>query len=228
MGGDLNLKKSWHPHLMSNQKRVWEEESKALGERKKIEQVLKERAEERQIHELEQLRESAGGRKKVDRVDWMYNGPGSGGVGVGGVSEEMEGYLLGKRKLDGLVKKSEADNLRKESDQGSFMALNQNANSARDTMAKVANDPMLAIKKQEQAAYEAMMSDPTKRRLLMQIAGSDPDADREKDRKRISKRHRHRHGDEREGYRSERRRHSESEYERDSRPHRSHRHRKRT
>ena len=49
MGGDLNLKKSWHTSLMSNQKRVWAEEKKALDERKKIDQVMKERAEERQI-----------------------------------------------------------------------------------------------------------------------------------------------------------------------------------
>lgn len=62
MGGDLNLKKSWHPVLMSNQKRVWAEEKKALDERKKTEQVLKERAEERALLELEQLQEAAGGK----------------------------------------------------------------------------------------------------------------------------------------------------------------------
>jgi len=71
MGGDLNLKKSWHPVLMSNQKRVWAEEKKALDERKKTDQVLKERAEERQIEELERLQEVAGGRKRIDRVDWI-------------------------------------------------------------------------------------------------------------------------------------------------------------
>ena len=49
MGGDLNLKKSWHPVLMSNQRKVWEEERNALQERKRIDQIMKERAEERQI-----------------------------------------------------------------------------------------------------------------------------------------------------------------------------------
>ncbi|CZT14945.1 uncharacterized protein RCC_00871 [Ramularia collo-cygni] len=161
MGGDLNLKKSWHPALMTNQRRVYNEELKALEERKKTDQVLKERAEERQIQELERLQEAAGGRKRVDRVDWMYNGPGSGGLGAGGVTEEMEGYLLGKRRLDGLVKRSEAEVLKKDAGEEGFMALNQNANSSRDTASKVASDPMLAIKKQEQAAYEAMMNDPT-------------------------------------------------------------------
>jgi N-terminal domain of CBF1 interacting co-repressor CIR len=34
MGGDLNLKKSWNPNLLKNQARVYEEERKALEERK--------------------------------------------------------------------------------------------------------------------------------------------------------------------------------------------------
>ena len=29
-GGDLNMKKSWHPLLMKNQGRVWLEEKKAV------------------------------------------------------------------------------------------------------------------------------------------------------------------------------------------------------
>src|SRR5690348_2376766 len=101
MGGDLNLKKSWHPVLMSNQKKVWEEEQKALEERKKIDQIMKERAEERQIQELEDLQAAAGGAKRQARVDWMYSGP---STGEAGTTEEMEGYLLGKRRIDGLLK----------------------------------------------------------------------------------------------------------------------------
>jgi hypothetical protein len=60
MGGDLNLKKSWHPQLLSNQKRVWEEERKALEERKKTDQMMKERQEERHIQEIQELAESTG------------------------------------------------------------------------------------------------------------------------------------------------------------------------
>jgi hypothetical protein len=29
-GGDLNMKKSWHPLLMKNQERVWLEEKRAV------------------------------------------------------------------------------------------------------------------------------------------------------------------------------------------------------
>ena len=31
-GGDLNMKKSWHPLLLKNQERVWLEEKKAVSD----------------------------------------------------------------------------------------------------------------------------------------------------------------------------------------------------
>ncbi|RMD40890.1 hypothetical protein DV735_g4240, partial [Chaetothyriales sp. CBS 134920] len=189
MGGDLNLKKSWHPVLMSNQKKVWEQEKKALEERKKIEQIMRERAEERQIQEIQELQEAAGGKKRQARVEWMYNGPASGQAGT---TEEMEGYLLGKRRVDGLLKGTDNEKLEKTAKEDSFMAL-QNANTARDTAAKIREDPMLAIKKQEQAAYEAMMKDPAKRRLLLQAAAKQEGGERDREREHKRRKHHHHH-----------------------------------
>lgn len=40
--GDLNLKKSFHPSLLKNQARVYDEEQKALNERKKTQQRIQE------------------------------------------------------------------------------------------------------------------------------------------------------------------------------------------
>lgn len=200
MGGDLNLKKSWHPGLMTNQKRVWEEESKALEERKKIDLIMKERAEERQVQELRQLQEAAGGKKHQDRVDWMYNGPQDGQTGT---TEEMEGYLLGNRRLDGLVKRDAAATNAVKGPEATAVATV--AASSRDTLRKVQGDPMLAIKKQEQAAYESFMSDPIKRKRLLEMAANDKDGHAERSHKRSRHeekersgrhdRHRHRHGD---------------------------------
>lgn len=73
------------------------------------------------------------------------------------------------------------------------MAL-QNANTLRDTAAKIREDPMLAIKRQEQAAYDAMMNDPLKRKLLLKAAGRENDG-QERERKR--RKHHHRHRDDR-------------------------------
>lgn len=185
MGGDLNLKKSWHPLLMSNQRRVWEEEKKALDERKRTEQMMKERQEERQLQELQQLQEASGGTKRLNRVDWMYSGPSSGQAGT---TEEMEGYLLGKRRIDGLIKGTENKKLEKSAAEDSFMAL-QNANTVKDTASKIREDPLLAIKKQEQAAYEALMNDPVRRRLLLKAAGQDVKV---RDGERKHRKHKHR------------------------------------
>ena len=176
---------------MSNQKRVWEEEKKALDERKRIDQMKKERAEERQIQELQQMQEAAGGKKQVDRVNWMYSGPSSGQAGT---TEEMEGYLLGKRRVDGLIKGMEHKKLEKASTEESFMAL-QNANTVRDTASKIRDDPMLAIKRQEQAAYETMMNDPARRRQLLKAASSG-DVRKAKTKDKDSRHRRHHHRDE--------------------------------
>lgn len=213
MGGDLNLKKSWHPVLMSNQRKVWEEEKKALDERKRIDQMMKERQEERQIQELQQMQEAAGGKKRLNRVEWMYSGPASGQAGT---TEEMEGYLLGKRRIDGLIKGTEHKKLEKAAAEESFMAL-QHANTLKDTASKIREDPMLAIKKQEQAAYEAMMNDPVKRRQLLKAAGGDVKVEKE----RKHRKHRH-HDDDDDSHRRHKRRrreevedrHSESRHQR--------------
>lgn len=216
MGGDLNLKKSWNPVLLKNQERVWLEQKKALEERKRIDQMMKERAEERQIQELQELQEAAGGKKRLNRVDWMYSGP---AAGQAGTTEEMEGYLLGKRRIDGLIKGNENSKLEKSSGESSFMAI-QNANTAKDTAAKIREDPMLAIKKREQAAYEAMMNDPIRRRELLKAAGVEPREKKSSDKDRKHRRHRHRDDEDRHSSRRSRR------HEEDDRRSNRHRHRR--
>ncbi|KAI0119744.1 Pre-mRNA splicing factor-domain-containing protein [Daldinia grandis] len=186
----LQLKKSYHPALLRNQRRVYEEEQKALEERKKTEARIQEIKEERAKEELQKQLAISGGRKVVDRVDWMYQGPSD---GQNGTSEELEGYLLGKRRIDNILTKgSDHENLKKTAGTESFMAL-QNANTERDTALKIREDPLLAIKKQEQAAYEAMMNDPIKRRQLLASMGrADEINPSNKKEERHSRRHRHR------------------------------------
>ncbi|KAF6842571.1 hypothetical protein CMUS01_02950 [Colletotrichum musicola] len=191
MGGDLNLKKSFHPSLLKNQAKVWEEERKALEERKKTQQRINELKEERAREELQKKLEAAGHTKKVDRVEFLYSGPTDGQTGT---TEERESYLLGKRRIDNLIKGTEHKNLEKQAGQESFMAL-QTANTARDTAAKVREDPLLAIKRQEQAAYEAMMNDPIKRRQLLASMGIEDDKSKSKQREDRHKRRHHRHRD---------------------------------
>ncbi|XP_075579056.1 pre-mRNA-splicing factor CWC25 homolog isoform X3 [Pelecanus crispus] len=45
-GGDLNLKKSWHPQTLRNVEKVWKAEQKHEAERQKMEERPEERAHE--------------------------------------------------------------------------------------------------------------------------------------------------------------------------------------
>ncbi|KAI2667388.1 hypothetical protein H4Q32_003856 [Labeo rohita] len=88
-GGDLNLKKSWHPQTLKNIERVWKAEQKHEAERKKIEELQKELKEERAREEITRYAQETGAvKKKDDRLDWMYQGP------AGQISREE--YLLGR------------------------------------------------------------------------------------------------------------------------------------
>lgn len=72
-------------------------------EKKKVAQLRKEREEERQLAELQRLQEQTTGKKRVDKLDWMYAAPGTEGGALGGArigEREMEDYLLGKRRVD--------------------------------------------------------------------------------------------------------------------------------
>ena len=214
-GGDLNLKKSWHPALQKNQERVWKQEKQALEERRKIETIQKERAEERSILEVQRMHEAAGGKPASNRVEWMYSGP-SDNNGVGGVAEEREAFLLGKSRVDTLLKQRNNEVEQAQKTSAENKAGFGNVGTARDAASKIRDDPMLAIKKREQASYDAMINDPAKRRQLLKQAGIEGK----------EKTHRHRHHDERDrdgGHRSKRRRYCEDRDDERARRYRHHR-----
>lgn len=144
---------------------MWEKEKEALDERKKLAQLQKERAEERQIQELQRLQAAQGGKKVQEKVDWLYAAP---STGAGPQAEELEQYLLGKKTVDKLFKEQDERKLAEmaaasgqagssavKTGVAGLTAVGQNANNTRDLAAKVREDPLLAIKQQEQAAYEA-------------------------------------------------------------------------
>lgn len=159
------MKKSWHPVLLVNQERVWKAEKVANEEKKMLAQLRKEREEERQLEELHRLQEASTGKKRVEKLDWMYAAPSTEGGALGGArigERDMEEYLLGKKRVDEVLGQGDK-NIGAASRE--FIAL-QNANTARDTAAKIREDPLLAIKKQEQAALAALMNRPDIRKQL--------------------------------------------------------------
>lgn len=148
----------------------------------------------------------------------MYQAP---STATGQYAEEMEGYLLGKRRIDGILLKNEhQENAKPGGGAGVETFTNESSASLpvtnpRDTMAKVMSDPLLEIKKREQNAYEAMVKESAKRGQKMVIGdagGGGGDASRDRDHDR-HKRRRH-NSDEDRSHRRHR--------------HRSHRHRSRS
>lgn len=108
-GGDLNMKKSWHPALLVNQEKVWKAEKASIEEKKALQQLRKEREEERQLAELQRMQEASTGKKRVEKLDWMYAAPGGEG-GMGRFSErELEDYLLGKKRVDEMLRAGDQD-----------------------------------------------------------------------------------------------------------------------
>lgn len=229
-GNDLNLKKSWHPQLMTNQRRVYDAEQAALQERKITEARLEEIRRERQIEETQKQLEASGGPKRIDRVEWMYQGTND----TGRDEYSSEAFLLGKRRIDSILRGDDAKKVEKTAGPtGEAPVPMPVVASARDTAAKIREDPLVAIKRQEQEAYQAMMKDPTKRRQLLAqvgIAEEDPKKERRhREHRHRSDRHRsHRHRDDdrrrrddsRDRSRSPRR-HEDLDYERRRRRRRS-------
>jgi hypothetical protein len=111
----------------------------------------------------------------------MYAGPSGDGAGV---TEEREGYLLGKRRIDGLLKGSETQGLQKGAALGIDAVGAQNANSARDTQKKVLEDPLLTIQKQKMEMQLKAMKDFQKQKQY--------EEKRTKEKER-EKKHKHRH-----------------------------------
>jgi hypothetical protein len=117
---------------------------------------------------------------------------------------DLEDYLLGKKRVDKILIGDENEKVSSlpvahgsrpsqpfpqiGASHKNFIAV-QNANTVRDIAAKVREDPLLAIKQQEAAAYEALMSNPLRLRELQERNGIKP-SKKEKKEKRRNKRER--------------------------------------
>jgi hypothetical protein len=171
-----------------------------LEERKQIEKLRKEREEERQIEELQKLQEANGGKTVTKRVDWMYAGPSGDGAAV---TEEREGYLLGKRRIDNLLK-ADTSNLHKGAAVGVDAVGDTSALTARDTSKKVLQDPLLIIQKQKMEMQLKSMKDAQKQAKYDEKRSKEKERDRKhKDTQRNRSRDReHKHRSRRDRSRS--------------------------
>ncbi|KAF7580116.1 N-terminal domain of CBF1 interacting co-repressor CIR family protein [Clavispora lusitaniae] len=118
MPGDLNLKKSWNPALVKNQKKVWEREQEALKEYQSIKQRSKEIAQEREKEELIRLQYGNDTKNlptkqklELNKLSWMYEDVGNTKepkVNEAGFREVEEDFLKDKDEVERLLKGSGA------------------------------------------------------------------------------------------------------------------------
>ncbi|XP_017047377.2 pre-mRNA-splicing factor CWC25 homolog [Drosophila ficusphila] len=196
-GGDLNLKKSWHPHTMKNQERVWKAEEQAKMEERKLQDLRKEINEERDREELRRLGESSGvlgnsgGAAGEAKLEWMYKN-----------STELinrEEYLLG-RKIDKSFETLQAEENRQEQ---STVGLKQSINHVEhdcvpfsirtyrnlqsteqvDMQRKTLEDPLMLIKQREMESRRKLLENPVKLKEIHRILKTEQDLKASKEKK---------------------------------------------
>ena len=71
-----------------------------LVEKKKIDQLRKEKEEERQLQELQRLQDEQTGKKRTEKLEWLYATP---ATGSSLNPNDSEDYLLGKKRADKIL-----------------------------------------------------------------------------------------------------------------------------
>ncbi|GAB1296755.1 Pre-mRNA-splicing factor CWC25 homolog [Apodemus speciosus] len=220
-GGDLNLKKSWHPQTLRNVEKVWKAEQKHEAERKKIEELQRELREERAREEMQRYAEDVGAvknivlrakktshihnvvnhqipfgtrdqtqglkhvRKKEEKLDWMYQGP-------GGMVNRDE-YLLG-RPIDKYVfEKMEEREAGCSSETGLLpgsIFAPSGANSLLDMASKIREDPLFIIRKKEEEKKREVLNNPVKMKKIKELLQMSLEKKEKKKKKEKRKKHR--------------------------------------
>lgn len=155
-GGDLNMKKSWHPLTMTNLERVWKAEQARDAEKKRIAELRQQLADERAREEVEHMAVDAGLKQRSDRLEWMYRGPVA--------TVDREAYLMGKKidkAVDQGLQAAEQEREALASGPGALFA-SADTDVAVDLAAKIREDPLFAIRKKEEERKRALLNNPLK------------------------------------------------------------------
>ncbi|XP_026158168.1 pre-mRNA-splicing factor CWC25 homolog [Mastacembelus armatus] len=183
-GGDLNLKKSWHPQTMKNIERVWKAEQKYEAECKKIEELQKELKEERAREEITKYAEETGAlKKKDDRLDWMYQGPAN--------QVSRDEYLLGRPIDKQITDQYQEPESGPSAETGLLPGSIFNPvtpASTLDLAAKIREDPLFAIRKREEEKKREVLTNPVKMKKIKEMLRQNLDKkDKKKKRKKEKK-----------------------------------------
>lgn len=147
MPGNLNLKKSWHPGLMKNQKKLWEQEQEALQEHQKIKEREKELSAEREKQALLKLQYGddipTEKKRELSNLNWMYeDAPKE--TTVDGFREVNEEFTDGKKQVEDMLSGKQAIETKVVSRMERIVG-----GTGLNKSVRLADDPLLKIKDQE-------------------------------------------------------------------------------
>lgn len=158
MAGDLNLKKSWNPALIKNQKKIWEEEQAKLKEHKKIGELNKELNREEEFKNLLTMRYgnnfdkanlTPNERLRLNKLNWMYEGAAEENkVNSAGFVEKGE-FTEGKKEVENMLNGSRY--VRKSHSSTTGDKLGRILLTGTAKVEKRTDDPLLIIKSQKMA-----------------------------------------------------------------------------
>ncbi|XP_001601556.1 pre-mRNA-splicing factor CWC25 homolog [Nasonia vitripennis] len=190
-GGDLNLKKSWHPSTMKNMEKVWKAEQEDKQEKKRIAELKREIAMERDREEMKAFAMEQGAieKKEDKKLDWMYKGPHE--------NVNREDYLLGRPIDKQFEQMAQAEKNTEQSQSAKnhvehecippslrFFSGNEQVDLAR----KLQEDPLYAIKKKEMETRAQLLKNPVKLKQLRQLLEQQTKDDKGQEKKKKKKR----------------------------------------
>lgn len=167
-GGDLNLKKSWHPSTMRNMEKVWKAEQKHDQEKKRIAELQREIREERAREDIQKYAEEKGVVEKKDnmKLDWMYKGPGG--------MVDREEYLLGRaidKSFEQMQQSEKASTSSKNNVELDCLptSIFSGGDEQVDMARKLQEDPLYLIKKKEIESRSQILKNPVKLKQLQEM-----------------------------------------------------------
>lgn len=156
MPGDLNLKKSWHPGLMKNQKKLWEQEQEALGEHLKIKAKNEELKKEKEKQELIKLQYGNAEnvpievKRELNNLNWMYDESKSGNKSNSEFNDMDDEFLLGKRKVENMLSGN------KYIDTKGSSRFEETISSSNSGDKNIENDPLVRIRNEQLKKYQSV------------------------------------------------------------------------
>ena len=174
MGGGLTFlnKKSWHTGGMKQMEAVWKREQEHAKEQKKVAELQKQIQEEREQQDLQRLHESGSSSsrkpKSEERLEFMYNTPLANRAAL--EKDDQQAFLLGEKKVD-LSAKESADTKVSQCERVTQQLMpsaytEDTPQSRNEVWARMQNDPLFAIKRQQQQQLARIKKNPVQMQAI--------------------------------------------------------------